>query len=62
MDAAGNITLQTPHDPVSGEWIFYSKNIRTDRVVRVDMERLVKVVERVTSEKFMQEGFEEPGI
>lgn len=58
MDAAGNVTLQTPHDPETGEWIFFSKNTRTGRVVRVDMERLVKAVEEVTGKKFMIETFE----
>lgn len=58
MDAAGNATLQTPHDPVTGEWIFYSKNVKTGRIVRVDMERLVKVVEKLTGEKFMMEEYE----
>jgi hypothetical protein len=43
---------------VTGEWIFFSKNIRTGRVVWVDMERLVKAVEKVTGEKFMVENFE----
>jgi len=55
MDAAGNVTLQTPHDPETGDWIFYSKNIKTGRVVRVNMEKLVKKIEELTGEKYMEE-------
>jgi hypothetical protein len=58
MDEAGNKTEISPHDPVTGEWIFYSKNVKTGRVVRVDMERLVKAVEKVTGEQFMMETWE----
>ena len=61
MDAAGNATQQTPHDPVTGEWIFYSKNVKTGRIVRVDMERMVKAIEKLTGEKFMLESLEQPG-
>jgi len=54
LDSAGNATLLSPHDTKTGEWIFYSKNTITGRVVRVDMERLVKEVERLTGKKFME--------
>lgn len=59
MDGAGNQTQISPHDPETGEWIFYCKNTKTGRVVRVDMERLVKKVEVLTGEKFMIESWEE---
>jgi hypothetical protein len=54
-DAAGNITQISPHDPVTGEWVFYSKNVKTGRVVKVEMEKLVKAVEKLTGESFMVE-------
>lgn len=54
-DYLGNQTLTSPHDPETGEWIFYSKNIKTGRVVRVNMEQLVKAVEKLTGETFMVE-------
>lgn len=57
-DGAGNVTQISPHDPETGEWIFYSKNVKTGKVVRVDMERLVKAVEKLTGEKFMIETVE----
>lgn len=58
-DGAGNVTQISPHDYETGEWIFYSKNMKTGKVVRVDMERLVKAVEKLTGEKFMIETVED---
>jgi len=55
-DAANNVTLLGPHDPETGEWIFYSKNLKTGKTVRVNMEHLVKAVENLTGEKFMFES------
>jgi hypothetical protein len=59
QDSFGNQTILSPHDPETGEWIYYSKNIKTGKVVRVDMEKLVKAVEKLTGEKFMIETVEE---
>jgi hypothetical protein len=42
MDAAGNATLQTPHDRLTNEWIFYSVNTRTGKILRIDMERILR--------------------
>lgn len=41
MDAAGNASIQSPHDRETGEWIFWSKNTVTGRVLRVDMEKMM---------------------
>jgi len=60
LDSAGNTPLLSPHDKNTGEWIFYSKNTKTGRVVRVNMEQLVKEVERLSGKQFMFETFEEP--
>ncbi len=54
-DGAGNVTQISPHDPGTGEWIFYSKNVNTGKVVKINMEKLVKAVEKLTGEKFMVE-------
>jgi len=59
VDAAGNATQISPHDSESGEWVFFSKNLKTGRVMKVDMERLVRAVEALTSESFMREWVEE---
>jgi hypothetical protein len=60
-DAANNVTLLGPHDPQTGEWIFYSQNIKTGKTVRVNMEKLVKAVEKLTGEQFMVETLMEGG-
>lgn len=58
MDEAGNDTQISPHDPETGDWIFYSKNVKTGRVVRVNMEKLVAKIEEVTGENFMDVWYE----
>jgi len=60
IDSSGNFKLLSPHDPETGEWIFYSKNLKTGRVVRVDMERMVLKIEELTGEKFLVEKWEKP--
>jgi len=59
QDSFGNQTILSPHDPETGEWVYYSKNIKTGKVVKVNMEKLVKAVEKLTGEKFMIETTEE---
>jgi hypothetical protein len=44
MDAAGNATLLSPHDARTNEWIFHSKHTPTGKVLRIDVERLLKFV------------------
>jgi hypothetical protein len=41
MDAAGNATLLSPHDPVTNEWIYSSVDDH-GRLLRVDMEKFFK--------------------
>ena len=44
MDAAGNATLFSPHDAETNEWIFKSKHTPTGKVLKIDVERLLKFV------------------
>jgi hypothetical protein len=44
MDAAGNATLLSPHDTETNEWIFRSKHTPTGKVLRIDVERLLRFV------------------
>jgi hypothetical protein len=44
MDAAGNSTLLSPHDTATNEWIFHSKHTPTGKVLKIDVERLLKFV------------------
>ncbi len=58
-DVSGNTTQLSPHDSESGEWVFYSKNTITGRVVKINMEKLVKKIEEITGESFMEEWVED---
>ncbi len=58
MDGAGFETQLSPHDPVTGEWIFFSKNVKTGRVIKINMEKLVRKFEEITGEKFIEEWIE----
>jgi len=44
MDAAGNSTLLSPHDSVSNEWIFHSKHTPTGKVLRIDVEKMLRFI------------------
>jgi len=59
MDAAGNATLQSPHDRETNEWIFYSKNTRTGKVLRIDMERMMRKLNDVLGGGFITEFMSE---
>lgn len=43
MDAAGNATLQTPHDK-DGYWIYKSTHTPTGKVLKIDMEKMMKAI------------------
>jgi|GEM_PF-4059123 len=47
MDEAGNQTQISPHDPKTGEWIYYSHNKKTGRILRVDMEKMMFALSRI---------------
>jgi len=55
IDDAGNSTQLTSHDDKTGEWIFLSRNVKTGREVRVNMEKLVHLVEELSGEKLLEE-------
>jgi len=59
MDAAGNATLQSPHDKETNEWIFYSKNTRTGKVLKIDMERMMRKLNDTLGGGFISEFTEE---
>jgi len=44
MDAAGNATLFSPHDRDTNEWIFRSKHTPSGKVLKIDVERLLRFV------------------
>jgi hypothetical protein len=59
MDAAGNATLLSPHDTETNEWIFHSKHTPTGKVLRIDVERLLKFVNDHFGLDAVQEFIEE---
>jgi hypothetical protein len=44
MDAAGNATLFSPHDAETNEWVFKSKHTLTGKVLKIDVEKLLRFV------------------
>jgi hypothetical protein len=60
MDSGGAATLQTPHDN-NGDWIFYSKNTVTGRVLKVDMEHILKALNKKFHWDFVHEYIERQG-
>jgi hypothetical protein len=59
MDSFGNATKISPHDPITGEYIFLSYNATTGRKVRINMEQLVREVERLSGKTFMEDSIED---
>ncbi len=55
MDEGGNETKLGPHNE-DGEWEFYSRNVKTGKVMRINMERMIKKLEEFTGENFIEEN------
>ena len=58
-DGSNNLTQISPHNS-DGEWEFFSKNVETGRVVRVNMEKMIKRLEEIHDETFMEEWYVTP--
>ena len=54
MDGAGNETKISPHNSY-GEWEYFSRNTKTGKVVRVKMEKMIRKLEELTGEKFIED-------
>lgn len=54
QDSAGNTTKISPHN-AEGDWEYYSRNATTGKVVRVNMEKMIKRLEQITGETFFEE-------
>jgi hypothetical protein len=59
QDEAGNVTQISPHNEY-GEWQYFSKNVKTGKVVKINMEKMIRKLEQITGESFMEEWFEDP--
>ena len=57
-DEAGNVTKISPHNS-QGEWEYFSKNTKTGKVFRVNMEKMIRKLEEITGESFIEEWHED---
>lgn len=57
-DEAGNVTQISPHNP-EGEWQYFSRNTITGKVVKINMEKMIRKLEEITGESFMEEWYED---
>lgn len=57
-DEAGNVTQISPHNE-EGEWQYFSKNTKTGKVVKINMEKMIRKLEEITGESFMEEWYED---
>ena len=53
-DEAGNVTKLSPHNK-QGEWEYFSRNASTGKTVRVNMEEMIKDIEKLTGKKYIKE-------
>ena len=52
-DEAGNVTKLSPHNR-QGNWEYFSRNVITGKVVRIDMEKMVRKLEELTGERLIE--------
>lgn len=55
MDAGGNATQLSPHN-AAGEWVYFCQNTVTGRTLKVDMERLVKDMDKALGGGYVHES------
>ena len=53
-DEAGNVTKISPHNE-KGEWEYFSRNVKTGKTVRVNMEEMIRDIEKLTGKKYIKE-------
>ena len=56
-DSDGNVTKISPHNS-KGEWEYFSRNTETGKVVKINMEKMIRKLEEITGESFMEEWVE----
>ena len=52
-DEAGNVTKISPHN-AQGEWEYFSRNTETGKVVRVNMEQMIRDIEQLTGKTYIE--------
>lgn len=53
-DEAGNVTKISPHN-AHGEWEYYSRNTKTGKTVRVNMEEMIRDIEKLTGKTYIKD-------
>ena len=56
-DSDGNVTKISPHNS-KGEWEYFSRNTETGKVVKINMEKMIRKLEEITGESFIEEWVE----
>ena len=54
IDAHGNVTRLSPHNE-EGEWEYYSKNTKTGKTVRINMEEVVSDLGKLTGKNYIKD-------
>jgi hypothetical protein len=52
-DEAGNVTKISPHN-AQGEWEYYSRNTKTGKIMRVNMEEMIRDLEQLTGKTYIK--------
>ena len=52
-DEAGNVTKISPHNQ-EGEWEYYSRNTKTGKTVRINMEEMIRDIEKLTGKTYIK--------
>ena len=52
-DEAGNITKISPHNE-QGDWEYYSRNTKTGKTVRINMEEMIRDIEKLTGKSYIK--------
>jgi hypothetical protein len=52
-DEAGNVTKISPHNE-AGEWEYYSRNTKTGKTVRINMEEMIRDIEKLTGKSYIK--------
>jgi hypothetical protein len=53
-DEAGNVTKISPHNE-QGEWEYFSRNTKTGKTVRVNMEEMIRDIEKLTGKRYIKD-------
>ena len=53
VDEGGNEQKLSSHN-TNNEWEYYSRNINTGKVVRINMERMIKDIEKLTGKTYIE--------